>query len=310
MRRGSRTDAGMKSLAGRGTSRSKRLGGPAGRDAGREGTHYVFFRLDDVGLPGDAYRFSTVQLDAEGLAEGRRRAEAVLDLFVRYGMKADLAVVPWHCERGSWEWLRCYADGRQFEMAQHGFRHQEHGCREFGPGRTAEEQRADILMGRRLLRDCLGMEPDIFVPPSNKYDRDTVDVLAELGFRILSAGAARNRFEYAVIRLARMCGLSHLRDYPVSHHEGWNGALWEMSISVDAAEDYAGARLKSANRLIREVQEAVARYRYVGVMLHPWLYSSAESLKALEELLRWIGDTGFPSVLISQTFPDRGLAGI
>ncbi|MDZ7374291.1 MAG: DUF2334 domain-containing protein [candidate division KSB1 bacterium] len=270
----------------------------------------IFFRLDDVGLPGDAYLFSQAPLSPEQAQQGRRRTEEVLALFVKHDVKADLAVVPWHCRKGSWNWLREYASASGFEIAQHGFRHHDHGCREFGPQRSRAEQRTDIEAGLRILADRTGLRPSVFVPPSNKYDENTVAVLAELGMRILSAGAARTQLEHLLIRCARTFGIRRLGTYPISHHGQWIGDVWEMSVSVDAARDYSKGLIKTATELLHQVSLAFRRYRFVGVMIHPWLYATRSDLNSLDTLLRWVREQAIPSVLISETLPDEAVGGL
>jgi hypothetical protein len=76
-------------------------------------------------------------------------------------------------------------------LHQHGFAHTNHQVEgrkcEFGPARDKAAQREDIARGRTRLRDLLGDRLDpFFTPPWNRCTRDTAEILAELGFALLS----------------------------------------------------------------------------------------------------------------------------
>jgi len=77
------------------------------------------------------------------------------------------------------------------EAALHGYIHQEIAP---GPPWTEfatlpyEQQRRKIVEGKRLLEAVLPSPPLTFVPPFNSYDANTLKILTEQGFRILSAG--------------------------------------------------------------------------------------------------------------------------
>lgn len=266
-------------------------------------TRFVFFRLDDVGLPGDAYFYSARRMNEAELEEGRARAEHLLDVFRRRGEKAILAVVPWHCTTGDWEWLSQLVRDEQFELAQHGYRHMEYGCHEFGRHRSYEEQARDIAEGAAILKETFGLRPEIFVPPSNTYDVRTLQALANHGFRILSAGTSRSLVEHIFTAAGRGLGVRRVRNYPISWHEKERYGLIELSVSVDACVDYASNRIKPPRRLIRDVSRALRRHRVVGIMLHPWQQTETQA-EVLGELLHWLEERGLRSALLSEIVRD------
>lgn len=76
-------------------------------------------------------------------------------------------------------------------LHQHGLAHVNHEPEgrkhEFGPSRTASDQRADIAAGRERLAELLGDRVDpIFTPPWNRCTPETGHCLLELGFEVLS----------------------------------------------------------------------------------------------------------------------------
>ena len=132
----------------------------------------VFFRDDDAGWD-----------DA--------RLLALLDRFAEHELPLDLAVIPAALDENLAAALRDRAASQHLQVHQHGYAHRNHEPEgrkhEFGPHRSADEQRADIAAGRARLHELLGDLPQpIFTPPWNRCTRDTAHALVELGFEVLS----------------------------------------------------------------------------------------------------------------------------
>lgn len=116
----------------------------------------------------------------------------LVDLFADHGLPLDLAVIPdgagpIFAERLLYR-LRL---GFSIGVHQHGLAHINHErdgrLSEFGPSRTAAEQRSDIAAGRRKLVTLLGehVEP-IFSPPWSRCTAMTGHCLIECGVSVLS----------------------------------------------------------------------------------------------------------------------------
>jgi peptidoglycan/xylan/chitin deacetylase (PgdA/CDA1 family) len=116
----------------------------------------------------------------------------LLDRFDRHGLPLDVAVIPAALEPGLARELRARdAASAGLGLHQHGYDHTNHETEgrkhEFGPSRTAGEQRRDMAAGHARLSELLGdsFQP-IFTPPWNRCTRDTGECAVELGFRVLS----------------------------------------------------------------------------------------------------------------------------
>jgi hypothetical protein len=137
------------------------------------GYRTVFFRDDDAGW-------------------SDRSLLRLADLFEVSATPLDLAVIPSALSNSLAVELAARRDGgAALGFHQHGFRHLNHEPQgrkcEFGPARSAAEQRADIAQGRDVLQQLLGDRLDpIFTPPWNRCGQDTVGVLQQLGFETLS----------------------------------------------------------------------------------------------------------------------------
>ena len=207
----------------------------------------VFFRDDDAGWADESLR-------------------ALLDLFAVTGVPLDVAVIPGALSpRLAGELLDRAAGGGTLRYHQHGWAHVNHepeGRRcEFGPARSAAEQRADVARGAAVLRHALGLEGRLlFVPPWNRCTTTTAEVLAELGFAVLC------------------------RDVTATPLPG--SPLPELPVTVDWFARRRGVRVDRDAR--GELLAAAARDdRPLGVMLHHAVMTDAD-LDDLEDLLRLV----------------------
>jgi len=72
------------------------------------------------------------------------------------------------------------------EVAQHGFNHTKNSKSEFKDVKE-EKQYALIEKGKKYLDSVLNVNITTFIPPWNQYDSTTLEVLAKLGFKGISA---------------------------------------------------------------------------------------------------------------------------
>lgn len=146
----------------------------ASADERRPGPTRVYFRADDVAVPGGRF----TQLAA---------------LFRRHAVPLGLAVVPAWLTPARWQALGRATAGKKdlWCWHQHGWRHKNHEAlgkkQEFGPARTTEAIAGDLARGRRKLETLMGpaFQP-IFTPPWNRCSVDTLALLAEMGYKAVS----------------------------------------------------------------------------------------------------------------------------
>ncbi|MFH1729247.1 MAG: DUF2334 domain-containing protein [Pseudomonadota bacterium] len=80
-------------------------------------------------------------------------------------------------------------------FGQHGLYHTDYSeinrsSFEFGPTRTYKQQLSDIIEGKNIIEKILGKDTvDIFCPPFNRYDLNSLRALNVLGFKIISVGS-------------------------------------------------------------------------------------------------------------------------
>lgn len=137
-------------------------------------TTKVFFRADDVAVPG-------------------RQLQRLLEMFQRYALPLSLAVVPAWLTQSRWQAL-----GRMTKnhpdlwcWHQHGWCHRNHETcgkkQEFGPSRPDAAIAADLTKGQRKLEDIMGDSFfPIFTPPWNRCSEITMALLQKMGYKAVS----------------------------------------------------------------------------------------------------------------------------
>lgn len=201
----------------------------------------------------------------------------LVDQFASAGVPLDLAIIPSAVSPALAGEVRGRA-GRGLGVHQHGWTHTNHEgsgrkC-EFGPSRTAVQQRADVREGHHRLGLLFGDVADpIFTPPWNRCEPATVDALKVLGFRALSRSVGAK---------ALPCP----------------AALQELPVAVDWQKWRSGDG-PDRDAIAREVAAAICTNRpandagdegggAVGIMLHHAPMTDAD-FRALRELLHVLG---------------------
>lgn len=138
------------------------------------GTVRVFFRADDVAVPG-------------------RNLTRLVECFRKHRMPLSFAVVPAWLTRTRWGVLRELAGGQSglFSWHQHGWRHVNHESagkkQEFGPARSRAMLFEELMKGRRRLQALMDRDfTPVFTPPWNRCDRRTMELLADLNYPAVS----------------------------------------------------------------------------------------------------------------------------
>lgn len=138
------------------------------------GAAEVFFRADDVAVPGNAYTAMCLAFQA-----GRA--------------PLCLAVVPAWLTQSRWATLRRdAAPGELFSFSQHGWRHmnfEPQGVkkREFGQARPARDKRMDLSKGFRRMGEIMGADfTPVFTPPWNRCDGESLEAMPGIGIKAVS----------------------------------------------------------------------------------------------------------------------------
>lgn len=138
------------------------------------GRAQVFFRADDVAVPGNSFSRMT-------------------RLFREGGAPLCMAVVPSWLTGSRWQALLKEAgEDELFCWCQHGWRHMNFEPagvkkREFGQARPARDKRLDLNKGFKRLGEIMGARfTPVFSPPWNRCDGESMTVMPSIGFKGLS----------------------------------------------------------------------------------------------------------------------------
>lgn len=190
----------------------------------------IFFRDDDAGWADD-------------------HLLRLVDLFERFQMPIDLAVIPAAAHPALARELSARAQGapHRIGLHQHGWRHANHELEgrkcEFGPSRSREQQAEDIARGRERMGELFGdLAGDLFTPPWNRCTAVTLEILAEQGFTAVS------------------------RDLSAARASG-PGPITELPITIDWFGKHVGVRM-SRHDIGRALARRFGEGRPVGIMLH------------------------------------------
>ncbi len=139
-----------------------------------DGQRIIFFRADDVGVPGRAF-------------------DKLVNLFRSHRVPLTMAVVPAWLTRLRWQRMCdwCKDDPDLWCWVQHGWRHFDHEIHgksyEFGPSRSLSQKRRDLYLGFERLRAIMGEDfLPVFSPPWNRCDQATLSVLRDRGYKAIS----------------------------------------------------------------------------------------------------------------------------
>ncbi len=140
----------------------------------------IFFRADDIGVPGKQW-------------------SQLIQLFLDNSLPLCLAVVPTWVTENRFATLQELTGKKNSQWCwhQHGWLHRNHETegkkQEFGSGRTATVQVDDLKKGQIRLQRILGNEfAPFFTPPWNRCSLDTLNGLQQLGFRAISRSKNAN----------------------------------------------------------------------------------------------------------------------
>ncbi len=138
------------------------------------GSAHIFFRADDIGIPGQQF-------------------SKLIQLFTKHKIPLCLAVVPtWITENRLITLLEDTGPtSSQWCWHQHGWLHRNYEIlgkkQEFGSTRSAKNQVADLKKGKERLKQILGEKfSPFFTPPWNRCSQDTLEGLQKLEFHAVS----------------------------------------------------------------------------------------------------------------------------
>lgn len=145
-------------------------------------------------------------------------------------------------------------EGKQkglFELDIHGWDHVDYTML------SKEEQFDTLEQSNEKMATIFGNHSQVFIPPYNKFDGDTIGVLKSVGIRILSADTSSDKTQYFIADKANRESPSHtLYHLPAmtSFKDDNGNGIW-VKVPIPT--------------ILTEIDDHVDRYGYAIVLLHP-----------------------------------------
>lgn len=222
-----------------------------------------------------------------------------VDLFLDRGIPVSYQVIPARLTPLCADFMRSAAEAHPelIEFGQHGLRHEmelrgRRLKREFGPERSFEDQRDDILEGLRLLEAGLDRKVVVFTPPQHKYDSNTVRAVAAAGHRIFSAASYPSTHHRLAYALGRGLGLGSIRHQGISYHGRRRPEADLMEVSISIAVDNGRSIQTPAVRLQGDILAAARHSPAVGLMFHHEVYGDPDAQRQLVALADALAGAG------------------
>src|SRR6476661_6881042 len=200
----------------------------------------VIFRLDDIS---DGY------LDAEQLK--------IMDIFLSKGEPLTLGLIM-HKFGNDSTILDKISEGYKkglFELALHGWEHKNYS------GMTEQEQKSSLYEANERMQKIFGNKSDIFIPPFDKFNNDTLNAIRELGIKIMSSSIP-DQYRYDLGRSMYISG---------KNQNGSTGqGIYYLPYTTDFKDFIGRSQIKIPIGLIaKNINATIETYGYAIVLIHP-----------------------------------------
>ena len=153
-------------------------------------------------------------------------------------------------------------EGKQkglFELDIHGWDHVDYTTL------SKEEQFDTLQQSNEKMATIFGNYSQVFIPPYNKFNGDTIGVLKSVGVRIFSADTSTDRTQYfiadGVNRESLLPTLYHLPAMTSFKNDNGNGTWEKVPIPT----------------ILNEIDRNIDKYGYAIVLLHPQNFAKMEN---------------------------------
>jgi peptidoglycan/xylan/chitin deacetylase (PgdA/CDA1 family) len=210
----------------------------------------VIFRLDDAQ---DKY------LDSE--------QTKIMDLFLSKREPLTLGLVM-HSFGNDTLVLNKISEGYKkglFELALHGWEHKNYS--DF----SEQEQKSSLYKANERMQTIFGKRSDIFIPPYNKFNNDTLNAIKELGIKIMSSSIMdQYRFD-----LGNSIFMSNAKKQNSSSAQ----VLYYLPHTTDFKDFVGTAQIKFPVEVIfKNINANIEKYGYAIVLIHPQSFIKLDKL--------------------------------
>lgn len=204
----------------------------------------VVFRLDDV----NSDFLTKVQLN-------------VMDQFISQNQSVSLGLIMHRIEPTS-PVVAKVQEGKQkglFELDLHGWDHVDYSQL------SKEEQLGTLQQASDKMNIIFGQHSQVFIPPYNKFNGDTIGVLQSVGVRIFSSDTSADKNPYFIAN-----GMNEGRSDMMLYHL--------PAITSFKDDNGNGTWIKvPIQTILNNVDDSVNRYGYAVILLHPQNFAKMQN---------------------------------
>jgi peptidoglycan/xylan/chitin deacetylase (PgdA/CDA1 family) len=251
--------------------------------SGKGDCHCVIFRFDDI---------------RNGYLE--KIQTAMMDFFISKNVTVSFGLIASQISDNS-ELLKKLNHGYKiglFEVGVHGWNHEDYSAL------TEEQQKISFQKANEKLKQFFGKYPELFIPPYNLFNNNTISAMKNSQFRILSSAIYYD--EPDLLKSTRDNLTNVKRD------------LIHMPEMTDFSIYYNGTWVKAPVRfLLGDIDNDIQKYGYSVVMIHPHNFATQvngtltdildlNQLQSLSSFIEIIKNKNIPIVTFSDAAATKG----
>jgi peptidoglycan/xylan/chitin deacetylase (PgdA/CDA1 family)/3D (Asp-Asp-Asp) domain-containing protein len=158
-----------------------------------------------------------------------------------------------------------------FELAVHGYNHTHY------TGLSEEEQRNSMFDSNRKMSALFGNASEIFIPPHNAFNDDTISAMKQVGMKILNAN-------YSSFDELELKGNNESQTLSSELMQSKNISYIPSSVSF---KDYYGGQYiqNSVENIFNNVTQSISTYGYAVIIFHPQDFMKIDANGTVTEAL-------------------------
>lgn len=183
----------------------------------------------------------------------------VMDVFIEKNQRVSLGVIAGHYGDDPFVANKVLEGKKKglFEIGLHGWNHDDYSAL------SKEVQRDSLMRANEKLEHLFGSPSDVFFAPYNKFNNGTIEVMSELGIRVISSSMQEDKHPYFAALGQMEAGESG--EYPPYHLPA--AAYFRARVTLDN-ESSEYQKIPVA-QVLAGVDSSIAKYGYAVIVLHP-----------------------------------------
>lgn len=147
-----------------------------------------------------------------------------------------------------------------FELSNHSWTHENHSTL------TKAEQLNSIQQANDKMAEMFGDRSDVFIAPYNRFNSETLDVMKEVGMKIISSETDLDKYPYFLSSGDTSQDPSEDEEEKVHHIPATTAFRTKEDAEPGSIKEFTKVPVE---QIMREIDSSIASYGYAVVMMHP-----------------------------------------